>query len=549
MKQGKLFLLACAAFCAAIQMNAEDISLKITKRYLNLPVSHQVDRAVMTFEADGRTARSFEIRLAPGLPDYWVFCDVSAFRDKELKISYDGDSGGLEKIYQADEIAGYENLYKEANRPQLHFTPKRGWHNDPNGLIYYEGEYHLFYQHNPYERDWGNMHWGHAVSKDLIRWEELPLALYPDEHGTMFSGSAVIDYGNTAGFNKGKTPAMVAVYTADNPEKQLQCIAYSLDKGRTWVKYEGNPVIDSKAIWNSKDTRDPKVFRYEPNNEWVMVLNERDGHSIYTSSDLKKWKYESHVTGFWECPELFELPVDGDKNKKKWVMYGASGTYMIGSFDGKKFTPESGKYYYTTGTIYAAQTFTNIPEADGRRIQIGWGRVTHPDMPFKSQMLLPTELTLRTTKDGIRLFSNPVREAEQLQTALFQKNDLSAKDANEILYPHRNADCLRVRFTIKLSHATDAGFNLYGQQLMKYDMNANLVNGVFYSPEDMTSMEISADIIIDKTSVEVFIDNGAYSYSMERKPDENNREGFHFWGNNIEIKKLEVYSMESIWNP
>ncbi|MDR0393827.1 MAG: glycoside hydrolase family 32 protein [Tannerella sp.] len=533
------------------RIEAKDISVKITKKYLNLPVSHRVERAVMTFDVDGRTERSFEIRLAATgqAADYWVFCDVSALKDKTLRISYEGESDALRQIYQADEIAGHEQLYKEANRPQLHFTPKRGWHNDPNGLIYYEGEYHLFYQHNPYERDWGNMHWGHAVSKDLIHWEELPLALYPDEHGTMFSGSAVIDYKNTAGFNKGKTPAMVAVYTADNPEKQVQCIAYSLDRGRTWTKYDANPVIDSKAKWNSKDTRDPKVFRYEPGETWVMALNERDGHSIYTSPDLKTWNYESHTTGFWECPEFFELPVDGDKNHKKWVMYGASGTYMTGSFDGKTFTPESGKYFYTTGTLYAAQTFTNIPESDGRRIQIGWGRVTHPDMPFRSLMLLPTELTLRTTKNGIRLFSNPIREVDQLQTLLLQKNAIPAKEANEILLPYGNADCIRLRFTIKLSHATDAGLNLCGQQLMRYDLNFNQVNGVFYSPEDMTSMEISADVIIDKTSVEVFIDDGAYSYSMERKPaaEGNNREGFRFWGNNIEIKALSVYSMRSIW--
>ncbi len=543
MKQN-LFLLVCT-LCMTASVSAKDISIKITKKYLNIPISHQVDRKVMTFTVDGKKERSFDIRLSPGLADYWVFCDVSSLKDKEIKISYPGE--GIEQIYQADEISGNDILYKEANRPQLHFTSKRGWFNDPNGLIYYEGEYHLFFQHNPYERDWGNMHWGHAVSKDLIHWEELPLALYPDEHGTIFSGSAVIDYKNTAGFNKGKTPAMIAIYTADSPDRQVQCIAYSLDKGRTWTKYEGNPVIDSKEKWNSKDTRDPKVFWYEPNKEWVMMLNERDGHSVYTSANLKDWKFESHFTGIWECPEMFELPVDGNKNNKKWVTYGASGTYMIGDFDGKKFTPEAGKYYYTTGALYAAQTFTNIPDSDGRRIQIGWGRVSHPGMPFNSQMLIPTVLTLRTTKDGVRLFSNPVKEFDQLQTLILQRPAISVKDANELLKPYSNDDCLRVQFTLKLSHATDAGFNLYGQQLMKYDINFNRVNDVFYSPEDMTSMEITADVIIDKTTVEVFIDNGAYSYCIERKPYANNREGYHFWGHNIEIKDLKVYSMNSIW--
>ena len=338
------------------------------------------------------------------------------------------------------------------------------------------------------------MHWGHAVSRDLVHWEELPDALHPDELGTIFSGSAVIDYDNTAGFNKKNEPALVAAYTVDNPEKQRQCIAYSLDKGRTFTKYEGNPVIDSKAKWNSKDTRDPKVFWYAPGKHWVMVLNERDGHSIYNSADLKNWEYKSHVTGFWECPELFELPVDGDKNHTKWVMYGASGTYMLGSFDGQTYTPEAGKYYYYTGSMYAAQTYSNIPAGDGRRIQIGWGRISHDGMPFNGMMLLPNELTLRTTSKGVRLFSVPVRETEQLFQPVGNWTSLSSDAANQRLQAFSGKDCLRIRTTIKLSHATSAGLNLYGQPLVDYDMNSNLINGVFYSPDDRTSMELTADI-------------------------------------------------------
>jgi levanase/fructan beta-fructosidase len=530
---------------SGISLFAEEIEIKINKKYLNFPVSHKQDRGKMTFEVKGEPNLSVVIRLATDEPDYWVFKDVSNLKGKTLKISYDGDDKGLNKIYQDDVFVGQESIYKEENRPQFHFTTRRGWINDPNGLIYYDGEYHLFYQHNPYEREWENMHWGHAVSKDLIHWEELPDALYPDQLGGMFSGSAVIDYDNTAGYNKGKTPAMIAAYTAASPEKQVQCIAYSLDKGRTFTKYTGNPVIDSKHIWKSQDTRDPKVFWYKPGNHWVMVLNERDGHSIYTSSNLKDWKYESHVTGFWECPELFELPIDGNANNTKWVMYGATGTYMIGSFDGKTFTPEKGKYQYTTGSIYAAQTYTNMP--DGRRVQIGWGRISHPDMPFNGMMMLPTELSLRTTKDGPRLFNVPVKETEQLFTPAQHWNSLSSDKANELMKEFYNADCLRVKTTIKLSHATDAGFNLFGQRIVGYDMNSNTINGVFYSPEDMTSMELTADIYIDKTSIEVFIDGGIYSYSMERRPDKNNKEGFHFWGNNIEVKNLEVFNVKSIW--
>ena len=189
-----LFVLSFSCLAAI----AGEVSFKITKQYLNFPISHKENRGRMTFEVNGKPDLSVVIRLAPDEAEYWVFKDVSAFKGKTIKITYDGNEKGLSKIYQSDEIEGQAELYKEKNRPQFHFTTRRGWINDPNGLIYYEGEYHLFYQHNPFERDWENMHWGHAVSKDLIHWTELPDALYPDHLGTMFSGSAVIDYDNTS---------------------------------------------------------------------------------------------------------------------------------------------------------------------------------------------------------------------------------------------------------------------------------------------------------------------------------------------------------------
>lgn len=523
-------------------IQADDITLKITQRYLNLPVSHQTDRKKMSFTIDGKEERSFVIRLAPGKPDYWVFCDMDAYKGKKLTISYDGE--GLQQIYQDSQIAGQDSMYHEKSRPQLHYSQRRGWNNDPNGMVWYDGEYHLFYQHNPYEREWENMHWGHAVSRDLIHWEELNEALYPDHNGTAFSGSAVVDYENTSGFGSKDNPAMVAIYTGASA-KQVQCIAYSLDKGRTWTKYEKNPVIDSGKLWNTVDTRDPKVFWYDPNKEWVMILNERDGHSIYTSADLKEWKYESHVTGFWECPELFELPVDGNPQNTMWVMYGASGTYMLGDFDGKVFTPKHGKYYYCGGSIYAAQTFTGIPESDGRRIQIGWDRINHPNLPVNGCMTLPTELTLRTTKDGVRLFCNPIKELNSLEQEGIKAENLTAEQANRLLAPYADNDVIRIRFTMKLSHATSAGLSFNGQNLVDYDMNGNRINGTFYSPEDMTSMELTADLIVDRTAVDLFIDNGAYAHYMQREG--KNKDGYLFWGNNIEIKFLQINPMKSIW--
>jgi len=540
-----IFIFLSTCYSAIAQ--AGEIVIKVNKKYINLPVSNAQERKKMTFEVDGKQERYFVIRLAGSDPQYWVFADVSALKGKTLRISYEGDPVGLKNIYQSDEIEGQNYIYKEENRPQFHFTSKRGWINDPNGLIYYEGEYHLFFQHNPFETEWENMSWGHAVSNDMVHWKELPTALRPDALGTMFSGSTVIDYENTAGFNKGGVPAMVATYTVASPDRQIQCMAYSLDKGRTWTKYAKNPIIDSKEKWNSVDTRDPRVFWYAPGKHWVLVLNERDGHSIYNSSNLKDWKYQSHTTGFWECPDLFELPVDGDLSNKKWVMYGASNTYMIGSFDGKKFTPELGKYYYTTGTIYAAQTFTNIPQSDGRRVQIGWGRVNHKGMPFNGMMLLPTELKLKSTKDGIRLFSEPIKEVHALFESVKSSSNLTIDEANQLLTQYDLAKPLRLKTKIKLSHATSAGLSLYGQKVLDYDMNFNLVNGMFYSPKDMTSMTIEADIYIDKTSVEIFIDNGAYSYSIQRNSDKKNNDSLKFWGNNITIENLEIFTGTSIW--
>jgi fructan beta-fructosidase len=526
---------------------SHDLLITVTGDYLNLPVSQETDRAKMRFEVDGKPELDVAIRLASSKPDYWVFYDVSGYKGKVLKISYAGNPDGLKKIYQDNVIAGQDSLYKECNRPQIHFTSRRGWNNDPNGLVYYEGEYHMFYQHNPFEREWENMSWGHAVSNDLIHWKELPVVLFPDTLGAIFSGTAVIDYNNTSGFGKDGIPPMIAIYTANSSADERQCIAYSLDKGRTFTKYPGNPVIASKAKWNSTDLRDPKVFWYQPAHNWVMVLFERDGNSIYTSDNLKDWKYESHTPGFWECPQFFELPVDGNVHNKKWVMYGASGTYMTGIFDGKKFTPQSGKHYYGNGAIYAAQTFENIPATDGRRIQIGWGRIQQPGMPFNQMMLLPTELTLRTTKEGLRLFNTPVKEVEMLQDKEYAWEGLDAKKASELLQDFNDAFSMRIEASIQSSQSNEIGLSLYGQTLFRYDMNFNQINGSFYSPEDRTSMEIRFDIIVDKTSAEVFVDGGAFSYSIERKADPKNKDGFHFFGSGIVVKKLTVHSMKSIW--
>ncbi|MFC6604865.1 glycoside hydrolase family 32 protein [Ectobacillus funiculus] len=225
-------------------------------------------------------------------------------------------------------------LYKEKYRPQFHFSPEEKWMNDPNGMVFFNDEYHLFYQYHPFGTTWGPMHWGHAVSKDLIHWEQLPIALYPDEHGAIFSGSAVVDWNNTSGFFDNQ-PGLVAIYTSagtypdsDRP-RQRQSLAYSKDNGRTWVTYEGNPVLSDVNI---TDYRDPKVFWHDETNKWVMVLATGQSITIYTSPNLRDWEYGSEFEnkagshgGVWECPDLFKLSVDGDENNQKWVMFLSLG--------------------------------------------------------------------------------------------------------------------------------------------------------------------------------------------------------------------------------
>ncbi|MBQ7526698.1 MAG: GH32 C-terminal domain-containing protein, partial [Bacteroidaceae bacterium] len=311
-----------------------------------------------------------------------------------------------------------------------------------------------------------------------------------------------------------------------------------------------------------------------------LVLNERNGHSIYTSDNLRDWTYQSHVNGFWECPDLFPLAVDGNPNDVRWVMLGASNTYMIGRFDGKVFTPESGKHRFSTGAIYAAQTFNNVP--DGRRIQIGWANIDHRGMPFRGQMLLPTELSLRTTKEGIRLVSKPIREVASLLKPLYTSDKaLNAQEANTVLQRVKseelrvknksnsldseqkgNSDsslftlnsslAMHLRATLNLTYATSAGLKFDGQTLIDYDLNRNTLNGQFYSPQDPTSLSLTMDIYIDRTSIEVFIDDGLYSFSMDRKraistPRNPVTMGFEFWGGDINVTDIQLDAVESCW--
>ena len=422
----------------------------LQKRYLNFPVKNGADKRLIRLVIDDKVVREFDIELAPDEADFWVFLDIKEFGGKKAILRIDKyeptKSKGFDSVYQADTFIGEENLYREKLRPQFHFTSRRGWNNDSNGMVYYDGEYHLFYQHNPYGWKWGNMTWGHAVSKDMVHWTELGDAIHPDRLGTIFSGSAVVDVNNTAGFQTGSEKVIVCIYTSaggTNPMSKdqpfTQSIAYSNDRGRTWTVYEGNPILGHIDGSN----RDPKVIWHKPTGQWVMALFLNKGMmGFLTSKDLKSWEFQSKLKSFHECPELFELPIDGNENNKrdpalresKWILYGGSGEYLVGSFDGRQFKSQAGPVRFHYGNcFYASQTFSNIPEKDGRRIQIAWGRVAMPEMPFNQMMLFPVTLSLRTTEEGPRMFVKPIREIEELHGRKWRWKNKILKPADNLL--------------------------------------------------------------------------------------------------------------------
>jgi fructan beta-fructosidase len=476
----------------------------VTGRYLHLPVKNGARKRRMRLVVGGKVVREFTIELADDKPDWWAFADVSAFGGKRLKVEVDAlpeGSKGLSAITQGDELKGAGDLYREKYRPQIHFSSRRGWNNDPNGLVYHGGKWHLFYQHNPYGIRWGNMHWGHAVSKDLVHWKELPVALYPRRFGDWaFSGSAVVDSANTAGFRKGKEAPIVLAYTSTG---RGECLAYSTDGGKTFAEYDGNPVVRHRG-------RDPKVIWHAPTKRWVMaVYDEKDrGRYIafYTSPDLKKWTFRSRIEGYFECPEIFELPVDGKEGRTKWVVYAADGNYAIGSFDGERFTRASGKHRGNWGNcLYAAQTWNNAP--DGRRVQIGWARVDLPGMPFNQMMTFPVELSLRTTKEGVRLFANPVREIEKLHG---KEHSWKGKTFAEGETPLEGlaGDLFHIRATFAVGGAKEFGLVVRGIPITVDVAGKTLTCRKQKAPLQLRDGKVELEVLVDRTSLEVFADGG-----------------------------------------
>ncbi len=451
-------------------------------------------------------------------------------------------------------------------RPFFHFTPKVGWMNDPNGMFFYNEYYHLYYQYYPDGNTWGPMHWGHAISTDMVTWKEQPIALYPDELGYIFSGSAVVDHENTSGLGERGIAPVIAMYTSHNSKKEesdptnveTQSIAYSLDEGLSWTKYEDNPVIKNPGI---KDFRDPKVYWDAARSQWVMVLAAGQVTHFYASENLKDWKFLStfgdgigNHGGVWECPDLFPLPVEGTEDVK-WVhlvsispggLNGGSATqYFVGDFDGKTFTVDENfakemekahTFWVDFGKDnYAGVTWSDIPETDGRRLFIGWMSNWQyanevPTETWRSAMTLPRELKLIASEGSYRLLSIPVKELEGYRGAKFKKDGVAIKNKEQLI-DSKTADLRRaeINFTISNLEETVYTFELSNSRgdLLSFGYNhkdqyffidrsaAGITNFSDDFGDKMSKAKkgysedsLKGTILLDKTSIELFFDDG-----------------------------------------
>ena len=562
------------------------VHINTNQRYLLLPVEEVMPDVRVSMIVNNKEVNVADVRLAVNRVDYFVPLDLSDYAGKNILLKF--------KLGSNDPIRGklsavcckemklsdtFDTGNREKFRPTYHFSPLYGWMNDPNGMVYRDGEYHLFYQHNPYGSKWGNMHWGHAISKDLINWEHRPDAITPDALGTIFSGSAVVDTDNTAGFGAG---AIVAIYT-QNSDRQVQSIAYSTDNGRSFTKYENNPVLTSDA----RDFRDPKVFWHKETQRWIMLLAVGQEMQIFSSSNLKDWAFESSFGegqgahgGVWECPDLFELPVDGT-NEKKWVLlcnlnpggpFGGSATqYFVGTFNGKEFvneSPSKTKWMDWGKDHYATVTWSDAP--DNRRIAIAWmsnwkyaNDVTTSQ--YRSPNSVPRDLSLFAVGDGIYLQSAPSPELLKLRD-ISKKRSFRVNGTRTVkeLVPG-NEGAYEIELAIRNQHADVIGFRLYndkGEEVdMQYDMkekkfsmdrrksgdvgfNENFPMLTWTAIEDGKE-ELKLRLYVDKSSVEAFGDGGRFAMTNQVFPSEPyNHIDFYSKGGAYKVDSFVTYKLK-----
>lgn len=464
--------------------------------------------------------------------------------------------------------------YEQPLRPQFHFSSKRNWLNDPNGMVFDGKNYHLFFQHNPKGPKWGNMTWGHATSPDMVQWNQEDHALLPYSidgvAGTIFSGTAVMDHSNHLGKQVGDTPTMCAFYTFATDDikraKFYQAMAYSTDRGQSWTYWnDGRPVVANQGFDDSE--RDPKVFWHEGSQQWVMVLWVKRGPGrvrFFTSQNLTDWEVASDLMRDWafECMDVVFLPVDGKEENTKCVVYDASFDYEIGEFDGRKFESDGVALKQGRGNFYAAQTFNQAP--DGRAVQIGWMRggpntAEAYDLPFNQQMSFPCDLSLRTTPQGVRLFVWPIPEIESLATATHSVGEVTLSEGVNALAGLPDLELIDLEIDFEPGNATEVVLDLPGVSL-RYDAKSKSLKHAGEDkeglPREWTTLDkleprdgvVSLRLLVDRLSVEAYAFGGEWFSANYTNPKHGPKNvSIHAIGGEAQIRRLSVRELGSAW--
>ena len=562
------------------------ILLDSVKKFLLLPVQENAPEGKVNIIVNNefQLEQNINIRLAREKVDYYVPLDLSAYQGKSVSVNVTGmpaSSLCWKEIKLSDT---FDSSNRETYRPVYHHTPVYGWMNDPNGMFYKDGVYHLYFQYNPYGSMWANMTWGHSTSTDLTHWTYEGTAIVPDAWGAIFSGSCVVDKDNTAGFGKG---AVVAFYTSAKStpwgDVQSQSMAYSLDNGKTFIKYEHNPILTS----TERDFRDPKVFWYAPGKHWVMMLAVGQEMQIYSSGNLKEWKKESSFGamqgahgGVWECPDLVEVAVEGSK-EKKWVLIcnlnpggpfgGSAAQYFVGSFDGKKFVNESPtqtKWLDWGKDNYATVTWSNAPA--GRCIALGWMSNWQyannvPTTQYRSANTLARDLTLYRAGGELYLKSKPSPEIKKARAEEKKISTFEVKGNYEVAsLLADNKGAYEIEMTIENKGTSKIDFSLMNEKGEKVAMYYDVVrkqfvmdrsaSGVVGFSRDFPAVtvapvrntdQIHLRLFIDRSSVEAFGEDGEYVMTNLVFPAEPyNRMVFSSDKGSYIVKSMNVYRLQ-----
>lgn len=479
-------------------------------KYIILPASHHAHKKRLLFYIDDTLVYDLVISLDNDTPDYRFPVNMERFRGKTICVECDAD---IDIVIEKAETVELD--YGGKYRPIAHYTARRGWLNDPNGLVFYNGKYLMFYQHNPVATTWENMHWGAAVSSDLIHWEECDDALFPDEMGTIFSGCAIVDKKNVTGLKQGDADTVLFFYTcagstseASKGKPFTQNLAYSTDGGKTLIRYK-KPLIEQIVGGN----RDPKVIYYEPDDSYIMALF-LDGHefALFKSKNLLDWNEIQRIElpEDAECPDFYPLPENGNRNKMKWVFSAASDRYYIGNFDGITFISETEQLRLNYGNnSYAAQSWSDIP--GGRRIRTAFATVVIPGMPFGSCMNIPQEISLKTVNSALRLCVQPVPEIKKLYLNAETFENFEVNDTH--IFKHKvSSKCCDIDLKIK----GDNSFmlTLFGLDI-EYRADENTLRCIDKeAPVQGENGLITLRLIFDTVYTEIFADSGSVFMGM-----------------------------------